>query len=94
LPYTKTNGYYHHQRGFQTLVNVIIINSTRTNLIQCALTMIEHVTIVVVQKKAQSYTKAKAKRWFIPLVIKTYGCFHLHFDSFSTSCVHANIAHH
>jgi hypothetical protein len=94
LPYTKTNGYYHHQRGLKTLVNVIIINSTHTNLIQHALTMTEHVTIVVVQKKAQSYTKARAKRWFIPFVIKTYGCLHPHFDSFLTSCVHANIAHH
>jgi hypothetical protein len=56
------NGYYHHQRGFQTLVNVIIINSTHTNLIQRALMMTKHVTIVVIQKKAQSYTKARAKR--------------------------------
>jgi len=31
---------------------------------------------------------------FIPLAIETYGCFHLCFESFLTSCVHACIACH
>jgi hypothetical protein len=30
---------------------------------------------------------------FIPLAIKMYGCHHPRFDSFFSSCVHANIAH-
>jgi len=34
------------------------------------------------------------RNYFIPFAIETYGCFHLHFDSFLTSCVHAGIAHH
>jgi hypothetical protein len=31
---------------------------------------------------------------FIPFAIKTYGCFHPHFDSILTSCVHTNITRH
>jgi hypothetical protein len=93
-PYTKMSRYYHHQRGFWTLVNIITTNSTLIYLIQCTLTMTTHVTIVAAQKNTQSYTKQTPWNDFIPLAIKTYGCFHLRFDSFFISCVHANIACH
>ncbi len=45
------------RNGFQTLANVVIINSTCTNLVQCALTMTTHVTTIAVQDNARSYTK-------------------------------------
>jgi len=37
---------------FQTLVDVVIVDLTCTNLVQCASTMIVHVTTIVVQDKA------------------------------------------
>jgi hypothetical protein len=48
--------------GFQTLADVVIVDPTRTNLLQCALTTTTHATIVVAQDKARSCTKANAKR--------------------------------
>jgi hypothetical protein len=65
-----------------------------TNLAQCALTTIMHVVIVVAQDRAWSYKEQMLGYDFIPFAIKTYGCLHLHFDSFITSCVHANIVCH
>jgi hypothetical protein len=56
--------------------------------------MTMHAMIVASKDKAQSYTKRAPKDDFIPLAITTYSCFHPHFDSFFTSCVHANIARH
>jgi hypothetical protein len=80
--------------GFRTLTNIVIVDSTYTNLVQHASTMIVHATIVVVQNKAQSYIKQMLIDDFIPLAIKTYCCLHPHFDSFFISYVHANIICH
>jgi len=80
--------------NFWTLANVIIGDLIHTNLVQCALVTTVHATIVTIQNKARSYTKWTLRNDFIPLVIETYSCFHLHFDSFFTSCVHACIARH
>jgi hypothetical protein len=43
--------------GFQTLVNVVIIDMTCTNLVQRALMMTTHVATIVVQDNTRSYTK-------------------------------------
>jgi hypothetical protein len=56
--------------------------------------MTMHVMAIIVQDKARSYTKRTLGDDFIPLVVKTYSCFHLHFDSFLTSCVHVYITCH
>ncbi len=56
--------------------------------------MTMHVAANIAQDKALSYTKQAPGDDFIPLVIETYSCFHLHFDSFLTTCVHAYITHH
>jgi hypothetical protein len=56
--------------------------------------MITHATTIIVQDKARSYTKRAPINDFIPLAIQTYGCLHLHFDSFFTSCVDASLIHH
>jgi hypothetical protein len=82
------------KNNFHTLVDVFIVNSTRIDLVQHASTMTMHVMIVAAQNKAQSYTKQVLGNDFIPLAVKTYSCFHLHFDSFLTSYVHECIAHH
>jgi hypothetical protein len=42
--------------NFQTLVDVVIVNQIHTNLVQRASMMIVHVTTIVVQNKARSYT--------------------------------------
>jgi hypothetical protein len=49
-------------------------------------------TIIGTKDKTQSYTKQTPGDDFIPLAIEIYGCFHLCFDSFFISCLHANIA--
>jgi hypothetical protein len=53
-----------------------------------------HVGTVVAQDKAQSYIERALGDDFIPLAIKTYNCFHPHFDSSLISYVHACIVHH
>jgi len=80
--------------SFQTLADVVIIDPTRPNLVQHVFTTITHAMIVVTQDKAQSYTKRMPGDDFIPLTIEIYDCFHHHFDSFFTSCVHACMTCH
>ncbi len=80
--------------NFQTLANVVITNLIRSNLVQYAWTTIAHATIVVIQDKARACTKQTLGDDFIPLTIETYVCFHVHFDSSLTSCVHACITRH
>jgi hypothetical protein len=75
-------------------MNVIIVDPTRIDLVQHALMRTTHAVAIVVQNKARSYTKQTPRNNFIPLAIKTYDCLHLHFDSYFTSYVHANIAYH
>jgi len=41
---------------------------------------------MVVKEKARSYAKHALGNDFIPLVIKTYGCFHSCFGSFLIAC--------
>jgi hypothetical protein len=80
--------------NFCTLANVVIADLTHIDLVQHALMMAAHVATIAIQYKAQSYTKRAPRDDFIPLAIETYSCFHPHFDSFLTSCVHACIIHH
>jgi hypothetical protein len=70
------------RNSFQTLVDIIIVNPTCTNLVQHALMMTMHVTTIATQNKAQSYTQRAPIDDFIPLVIETYDYFHPCFDSF------------
>jgi hypothetical protein len=63
-------------------------------MVQHALSMKVHAITIVAQEKTQSYIECTSKDHFIPLGIRTYGCFHSHFDSFFTSRVHATINHH
>jgi len=75
-------------------VDIVIADSTRTNLVQCVSMTTTHATTIVIQNKAQSYIEWTLEDDFIPLVIETYGNLHAHFDSFFISYVHVNIARH
>ncbi len=63
------------RNNFQTLTNVIIVNPTGIDLVQCASMTTMHAITDVIQKKAQSYTKQTIGNDFIPLAIETYNCF-------------------
>jgi hypothetical protein len=82
------------KNSFRTLTDVVVVNPTRINLVQHVSTMTMHAVIVTLQNKAQSYIEQVLGDDFIPLAIKTYSCFHLHFHSFLNSYVNACITHH
>jgi hypothetical protein len=63
---------------------------TCTDLVQCASTMIVHVTTIVVQDKAWSYAERMPRDDFISFVIEIYDYFHPCFDSFLIFCVCAS----
>jgi hypothetical protein len=42
--------------------------------------------MMVAQEKTQAYVKRAQGDDFILFAIKTYGCFHSHFDSFFIAC--------
>jgi hypothetical protein len=79
------------RNDFWTLANVVIATLICKDLVQHALLIIAHAITIVVQNKIRFYIYQTARNNFIPLAIETYDCFHPCFDSFFTSCVHANI---
>jgi hypothetical protein len=79
------------RNNFQTLINIIIVDSTYLNMVQCVVSTTTHVMIVASQKKTRSYIERTSKDTFIPLAIKTYGFFHIRFNSFFTTYVQATI---
>jgi hypothetical protein len=81
------------KNNLQTLIDIVIIDSTYLNMVQCAVSTTTHAMIVATQKKTRSYVEHTSKDTFIPLVVKTYGCLHSRFNSFFTTCVQATIAH-
>jgi hypothetical protein len=72
------------RNNFQTLMDIVIVDSTCTNSMQCVSMTTLHA--IAAQDKAQSYTEQAPKNDFIPFAIKTYDCLHPCFDSFLTSC--------
>jgi hypothetical protein len=81
------------RNNFQTLINIVIADSTYLNMVQCAASTTMHAMIVATQKKTWSYVKRTSKDTFIPLAIKTYDCLHSRFNSFFITCVQPTIAH-
>ncbi len=53
-------------------VDIVIANPTHIDLVQCALRMTTHVTIVAIQNKAQSYIERTFGDNFIPLAINLW----------------------
>jgi len=86
------------KHGYRTLMNVVINNLNFSNMVQHASSTRTHAATthatIVAQEKTQSYTKRALGDNFIPLVIKTYGCFHSCFNSFFTTCVQTTITFH
>jgi hypothetical protein len=85
------------KHGLSTLMDVIIVDLRFINIVRRTSMVITHATMMVVQKKKQSYVKQTlVKRTsgndFILLAIEMFGCFHFHFDSFFTTCVQTTIA--
>jgi hypothetical protein len=72
--------------NFQTLMDVVIVNSTCTNMVQWTLIMTTHVMMMTAHEKTWSYVERALGNDFIPLVIEMYGCLHSHFDSYLTIC--------
>jgi len=94
-PHTKTQvDIVITRNNFRTLADVVIVDSTHPNLVQCASTTTMHVATIVAQNRAWSYIEQVLEDDFIPIAIETYGCLHLCFDSFFTSCVHVYIVRH
>ncbi len=75
---------------FQTLVNVVIVDSTHTNLVQRVSMTTLHATIVATKYKARSYSKWTPGDDFIPFAIETPSSNFY----FLTFCVHVNIIRH
>jgi hypothetical protein len=94
-PHTKTQVDIVITRdNFRTLADVVIVDLTHPNLVQCASTTIVHAATIVAQNRAWSYKEQVLEDDSIPIAIETYGCLHLCFDSFLTSCVHVYIVRH
>jgi hypothetical protein len=82
------------KNNFQTLMNVIIVDLTHTDMVQRTSIMTTHVMMLVVQDKNTTYVKRALGDDFIPLAIEMYGCFHFHFDYFFIACAHTIIPCH
>jgi hypothetical protein len=73
---------YCHHRQFQTVADVVIVNSIHIDLVRCVLMIVAHVTTIVAKDKTRSYTNQALGDDFIFLAIEAYGCLHPRFDSF------------
>jgi hypothetical protein len=71
---------------FKSLMDVIIANLTRTEMVQKTLMMITHVVMMAIREKPRSYNERALGDDFIPLIIETHECFHFRFDSFFIAC--------
>jgi hypothetical protein len=80
------NGYFITKDNFHTLMDLVIVNPTLTNMVQWTSTMTRHATMMAIQEKTRSYTEQTPSNDFILLAIKTYGCLHFRFDSFFIAC--------
>jgi hypothetical protein len=65
-----------------TLMDVVIVNLTHTNMVLWTSTTTTHATMMVAQKKIRSYVEWTPSDDFIPLLIEMYGFLHYCFDLF------------
>jgi hypothetical protein len=73
------------KNNFHTLMDIIIIDPTRIDMVQQTSTTTRVMTMVA-QENTRSYIEQAPSDDFIPFVIETYGCLHSHFDSFLIDC--------
>jgi hypothetical protein len=62
------------KNGFWTLMDVVIVDSTRTNMVQRTLTT-THAKMMAVQEKTQSYVERTLNDTFTPLLLRCMGVF-------------------
>jgi hypothetical protein len=80
--------------GFRTLMNAMIAYLIHTNMVQWTSTTTTHVVMMATLKQTRSYNEWTLGDDFIPLTIKTCGCFHSRLDSFLIACAHTTIMCH
>jgi hypothetical protein len=93
-PHPTMNEYLYQQKQLSNLdeCHHCLFNSHKYGVIASMTTT--HVVMKVALKKTRSYDEWTVGDDFIPLVIKTYGCFHSCFNSFFTTCAHTTIMCH
>jgi hypothetical protein len=62
--------------GICTVINVVIANLIRTNLVPCVITSCEVVTMVVILAKEELYHDWHPLDVFFTLAIEIFGCLH------------------
>jgi hypothetical protein len=75
-------------------MDIVIVDPTRTYMMQQTSTTTTHVTTMATQEKTMSYAERTLGDDFIPFAFETYGCFHFCFDSFFTVCACITITRH
>jgi hypothetical protein len=66
-------------------MDVVIIDSIHSYMVQQTLTTTTDAMMMAVQEKTQSYTERALRDDFIPLAMETCGRFQSHFDLFLTT---------
>ncbi len=59
-----------------TLINVVIVDPTRTNLFPRSCTIQRFIAFDAVQAKKRSYRDLHPINQFLPLAIEVFGCLH------------------
>ncbi len=75
--------------GIRTLVNVVIANPTRANLLPWSCATRGFVTSNATQTEKQSYRDRHLTNQFLPLVVEVFGCLHKQADMFLHNCANA-----
>jgi len=77
------------KNGICTLIDVVIVNPTRADLLPRSCTIQGFVASDVTQAKERSYCNQHPTNQFIPLVIEIFGCLHKHVNVFLHDCANA-----
>jgi hypothetical protein len=75
--------------GIHTLVNVVIVNPTRADLLPRSCTTQGLVASDATQAKEKSYRNGHPIDQFVPLTIEVFGCLHKHVDMILHNCIDA-----
>jgi hypothetical protein len=73
----------------QTLIDVVIVNPLRTNLLLSFCATQGFITFDVVQTKERSYCDPHPFDQFLPLIIEVFGCLHKKTNVFLHNCANA-----
>ncbi len=82
------------RNGFLTLTNVVIVDPTHLDTIQCVLSPTMHVATIVIHEKTCSYVEHTSRNDFHSPCHKDLWLFSFLFKLFLTICAQAIIAYH